>query len=60
MTKFQKIANFAWVLSGIFIGLRLTHIIEWPWYWLLAPLWILALIYVAAILFIMLVGWALK
>lgn len=28
------------ILLIAFIFLKLTHHIEWPWYWVLSPLWI--------------------
>jgi hypothetical protein len=32
--------GFLGLLTILFIGLRLTHHIEWWWGWVLAPLWI--------------------
>lgn len=32
--------NFFECLALLFIGLRLTGIIAWPWLWVLAPLWL--------------------
>lgn len=34
-------------LGLIFITLKLTHIINWPWLWVLAPFWIPACIALA-------------
>lgn len=31
---------FAGLLTLIFITLKLTHVIAWSWWWVLAPLWI--------------------
>ncbi len=31
---------FLSLLSVLFIGLKLTGYIAWPWYWVLAPIWI--------------------
>lgn len=28
------------VLLVVFIVLKLTHVIDWPWVWVLSPLWI--------------------
>lgn len=28
------------VLTIVFIVLKLTHVITWTWWWVLAPLWI--------------------
>ena len=30
----------AYLLATLFIGLKLTGQIEWPWLWVLAPLWV--------------------
>lgn len=27
------------LLAVLFIGLKLTHYITWPWIWVLAPIW---------------------
>jgi len=32
--------NFATLLAVLFIGLKLAHIIDWPWIWVLCPLWL--------------------
>lgn len=28
-----------YMLAVLFIGLKLTHYIDWSWWWILAPLW---------------------
>lgn len=45
----------AGLLGVLFIGLKLGHVIDWPWLWVLAPFWIpvavmLALGLVAAVI----------
>lgn len=32
--------GFASLLTLLFIALKLTGVIAWPWVWVLAPLWI--------------------
>jgi hypothetical protein len=32
--------TFAKQLTLLFIGLKLTHYIDWSWIWITAPLWI--------------------
>ena len=32
--------SFADVLLLVFIVLKLTHVIDWSWVWVLSPLWI--------------------
>ena len=34
--------GFAGLLTVLFIGLKLTHVIAWKWLWVLSPLWISA------------------
>ncbi len=39
--------GFPGLLTVLFIGLKLTGHITWPWVWVLSPLWISALLAVA-------------
>lgn len=32
--------GFCGLLTILFIGLKLTHYIEWSWLWVLSPIWI--------------------
>lgn len=32
--------GFCGLLTVLFIGLKLTHVINWSWVWVIAPLWI--------------------
>jgi len=32
--------GFIGLLTIVFITLKLTHYIEWSWWWILSPLWI--------------------
>lgn len=32
--------GFAGLLTILFIGLKLGHVITWSWLWVLSPLWI--------------------
>jgi hypothetical protein len=32
--------GFAGLLTLVFVVLKLTHVIDWSWVWVLAPLWI--------------------
>lgn len=34
---------FTSILTLLFIGLKLTHVINWSWWWVLSPLWITGL-----------------
>lgn len=37
-------------LTILFVALRLTHVINWAWYWVLAPIWAWIIIYVVYII----------
>jgi len=32
--------GFTGALTILFIGLKLTHVINWSWWWVLSPIWI--------------------
>lgn len=36
----NKGMGFCGTLTIVFIILKLTHVIDWSWWWVLAPLWI--------------------
>lgn len=42
--------GFTGLLTILFIGLKLTGYISWPWLWVLSPLWISAFIALAYVL----------
>ena len=44
--------GFAGLLALLFITLKLTHVIAWSWWWVLAPLWAPTVVFVGALLFI--------
>lgn len=37
---------FMAALAILFITLKLCHVIDWPWYCVLAPIWALIILYV--------------
>ena len=41
--------GFAGLLAILFIGLKLGHVIDWSWWWVLSPLWIPAGIFIGII-----------
>ena len=47
--------GFVGVLAALFIGLKLTHVIDWSWFWVLSPIWISAC-FVVAFLFVLGIG----
>lgn len=45
--------GFAGLLTIVFITLKLTHYIDWSWWWVLSPLWLgLALVLAFALIFL--------
>ena len=45
--------GFTGLLTVLFVGLKLTHVITWSWLWVLSPLWISALISIAFIIILL-------
>lgn len=46
--------SFAGLLGIVFIVLKLTHVIDWSWWWVTAPLWggiAVAILVIGVILF---------
>lgn len=41
--------GFAGLLTILFVALKLTGVIAWPWVWVLAPLWISFLIWLVVV-----------
>lgn len=40
-TKVEGVGiGFTQALFLLFLGLKLTHVIDWSWWWVTAPLWI--------------------
>ncbi len=51
--------GFSGLLTVVFIALKLTGNITWPWVWVLSPLWISFLLGVAILSIVVLVAfWA--
>jgi hypothetical protein len=48
--------GFSGLLTVLFIGLKLTGYITWPWVWVLSPLWISALLVLAVLAIILIVA----
>lgn len=48
--------GFPGLLTVLFIGLKLTGHITWPWVWVLSPLWISALIGLTIIAIILIIA----
>jgi hypothetical protein len=48
--------GFPGLLTVLFVGLKLTGHITWPWVWVLSPLWISALIALSIISIVLIVA----
>jgi hypothetical protein len=48
--------GFVGLLTIVFITLKLCHVIDWSWWWVLAPLWVGLAIFVVALLLIAIVA----
>lgn len=45
--------GFPALLTTLFVGLKLTNYISWPWVWVLSPLWIPLLLWlIFAVIFV--------
>jgi hypothetical protein len=51
-TTVQVGSSWLGLLGLLFIGLKLIHVIEWSWWWVLAPLWAPWALVIAIFLFI--------
>ena len=48
--------GFAGLLTIVFITLKLCHVIDWSWWWVLAPLWITAAIIAVVMILVVIVA----
>ena len=48
--------SFTGALTILFIGLKLTNVISWSWWWVLSPIWISALFVLTIILIVAIVA----
>jgi hypothetical protein len=46
--------GFLGMLTVLFIGLKLANVINWSWWWVLAPTWVPFALVLAAIAFVLL------
>ena len=52
--------GFTSFLTLAFIVLKLTHVIDWSWWWVLSPVWIMAIISVIFIAVYCYIVWRLS
>lgn len=55
-TTFGINFGFGGVLFIVFLILKLTHVIDWSWWWITAPLWIPLALSVVIILIVAIVS----
>ena len=48
--------SFTGALTLIFITLKLTNVIDWSWWWVLAPLWIPFALIIAFVIIAFILG----
>lgn len=48
--------SFANLVGVLFIGLKLTGVIDWAWWWVLAPVWIPIVVIVVIGLLCLIIG----
>lgn len=48
------------LLTVLFVGLKLTHYIDWSWWWVLAPTWIPITLFVGCMIILSIVYVLLK
>lgn len=48
--------GFSGMLTILFIGLKLTHYIDWSWWWVLSPLWISFSVVIIVLIVVVIVG----
>ena len=48
--------GFCGLLTVLFIALKLTKVIDWSWWWILAPLWLPACIVLTIFAMVMIVA----
>lgn len=48
--------GFAGLLTILFIGLKLGHVINWSWVWVLSPLWISFALFVVIVVVAVLIA----
>ncbi len=53
--------SFTGLLTVLFVGLKLTNVITWSWWWVLSPLWIsfalVSVVLLVGLFFVGLMAW---
>lgn len=48
--------TFLQLLTIVFVVLKLTHYIDWSWWWVLAPLWAPVVLVIAVVFILGIIG----
>lgn len=48
--------GFGSLLAVLFIGLKLAHVINWSWWWVLSPIWISVLLFLVIVVVVAVVA----
>ena len=48
--------GFVGLLTVLFTGLKLTHYIDWSWWWVLSPIWISTIIVIVILIIVLIVA----
>lgn len=54
-----NLSSLATLFTVLFVGLKLGHIIDWSWIWVISPLWLPFVLFLFAWGIIWLFGWLL-
>lgn len=54
--EIDDIGTLPTILLVVFIVLKLCHVINWSWLWVLSPLWIMAIICFILFIIIKIIG----
>jgi hypothetical protein len=52
--------SFCGLLTTLFIALKLTHVISWPWWWVVSPLWIPSVLLAVVLIVVLAAAWFMK
>jgi len=47
--------GFLGLLTILFIGLKLGHVIDWSWWWVVSPIWLSIGFYLSVIIIVLIV-----
>jgi hypothetical protein len=60
MTSANTPLGFCGLLTTLFVALKLTHVIQWPWLWVVSPLWIPPVLLLVVLIVVLTAAWFMK